>query len=489
MERLTPVRALACVALALTLSCSLAAFHGQLDDDYGSGFFGTNGAAYCGRIVTNLVEFPVSVTRLGAPMFVLEGSAGDPLVLHYTNHPPGYYALLAAGAKLFGATPLALKLTALFFHIATALCIAFFFLPARPHAAMAAGVLAAALPAASFYGFMCSAFGPSTFLAVLALLAFKRCTTHSGAGWLLRSTLFMAGFLDWNSILLIPCAIAAALIGRRWKLALDSALAGGAGLLLLLLHSLWILGSGEALLTEVARLGTGSSLAPGFIDSGWWAGLAAHLDALYGIPVMVLAAFALAWRCKLSRAETILALGPGVLLMAAFSSHALEHDYWQQALLPALTLLAGGVLGEGLASRAVLLRLAAGALLFSIALHGLMSASSRLEAALTSDGTRELARALESVTLPGDVVLLPGAHLEGIAAHTTRQVLTGFSSLEMVTHALDVRGEIVPRLGSQRLMLIVPVDWPDREFIAAIEKLAPGTAAGPVVVHSLRSPR
>ncbi len=490
MGRLTPDRALAVVAAALAVSCCLAALHGQLDGDYGSGFFGSNGAAYCGRIVTNLVEFPVSVTRLGAPLFVLEGTSNsEPLVLQYTNHPPGYYVLLAALAKPFGATPLVLKLIAVLFHVATALGLALFFLPLRPHAALATGVLAASLPAASFYGFMSSGFGPSTFLTVLALLAFRRCTTQTSAGWLLRIALFAAALIDWNSILLIPCAIGAALLTRRRKVALDCALAGGAGLLLFLLHTLWVLGGWEAVSAEVTRLTQGPHLAAGWTSLDWWHAMAAHFSALYGVPALALAAVAIPWRCKLARAELLLAAGPGVLLGVVFSSHALQHDYWLQALLPLLTLLAGGILGEGLAARTSWLRWAAVALLLSMALHGFLLASKRLGTELADDGSRDLARALESVTQCGDVVLLPQKHMEGVAAHTSRQILTGFSSLALVQIACDPTGEIIPRLGRQRLVLVLPANWPDHEFVAALETLSPGRTAGPVVVHDLSARR
>jgi hypothetical protein len=484
--RLSSEKTLGFVAAAVALSCCIAAFHGQLSPDYGSGFFSTNGAAYCGRIVTNLLDYPAEVTHLGAPLFVLEGpDRAEPLVLHYTNHPPAYYGLLAMLAAPFDGSPLALKGIAVFFHVATALGLASIFLPLRPYAALASGVLAATLPAASHYGFMCSAFGPSTLLTVLALWALTRKSDDRIARWTLRCTLVFAGMLDWNSILLIPCVVLAALGLRRPRVAAEAALLGLMGMVLMALHVRWILGSWSAIEVELTRLSSGALVASTTSTSGWWEGMWSQWESLFGAPALVLALIQLCVGREMPHALRWLALLPGLLLIALFSTHAVQHEYWSQALLPAVALLAGGLLGEGLASRFRWLRYAALSLLVILAAQGLMRASQCLARDLHPDGTREFARALDAATQPGDVVLFVEQHREGLCAHTTKQILTGFDSMEKVLLAASSTGELVPRLGNARLVLVRPRDWPDSKFTLDLERLAPSTSFGPVAIHDL----
>ena len=83
------------------------------------------------------------------------------------------------------------------------------------------------------------------------------------------------------------------------------------------------------------------------------------------------------------------------------------------------------------------------------------------------------------------MVLFVEQHREGLCAHTTKQILTGFDSMEKVLLAASSTGELVPRLGNARLVLVRPRDWPDSKFTLDLERLAPSTSFGPVAIHDL----
>ncbi|MSR75127.1 MAG: hypothetical protein EXS14_06635 [Planctomycetes bacterium] len=482
---MTPRRAVFFTGLALALSVWIAAWHGGLSNEFGSIFFGANGAGYDSRIAINLATKPLELTRFGAPWFVLE--AEQPWVQHYSNHPPGYMLLQGALYAIFGTQPLVLKLFALCVHVGTALLLMLFFLPHRPGAAAVAGVLAATLHIAAHYGFMCSAFGICTLLLSASLLLWSRHTQQGDRAslhWLCTLAFFNA-WLDWNGLVVLPCFVAAALLQRRHALAKLLALSLLAAVVALVLHCAYVLGGFDALLHEVRRLvGTGTQEARGG-NSGWWITLGNHCLTQFGWAALGLAALGFVQSTAGMRALLLLAVAPGLLLVFGLQAHAAVHEYWIQPLLPAIVLAAACGAERFLCSQRKIASLAAAAGITLIALYGLRAASTSLAVSLTPDGAQQMARAIELIAAPEDVVLLPFDYHETVGGYTDRQVIVGVDTLAEVN---DITAAIKARRPTGRVIMVLPSPWKDPAFATALEIRAPSRPHGAARVHVLLTP-
>ena len=483
---MTPRRAVILVGVALTLSLWIGAWHGALSSDFGSGFFGTNGAAYSGRIASNLATHPLSLTRTGAPWFVLR--AQEPLVLQYSNHPPGYMLLQGCLYGVCGIEPLVLKLFALLLHAGTALVLLLFFLPDRPAAAAVAGIFGATLPVAAHYGFMCSAFGPCTLLLAATLLLWRR-HGRVGDAASLRWLCLLAGFnawLDWNGLAMLPCLVVAALLQRRRALAAALGITLAASLGLLLAHCSYVLGGPSALLHEMQRLAgaTGDGLRCG--DAAWWLAMAGHLQSQFGAIALVLALGGWLLAPRELRSFALLSAAPGLLLIFALQHHAAVHDYWVQPLLPAVVWGAALACERALCLANKLVAVAAAATVAFVAVVGLMASSSSLAVSLAPDGARQIAQAVDSLATPDDTVLLPLANLENVGGYTTRQVMVGIDSVAEVD---AITASIRARRPLGRVLLLLPTPWKDPAFAMAMEVRAPSKRIGSARLHVLLAPQ
>jgi hypothetical protein len=370
------------------------------------------GGAFYSNIARNYVRYGYLETRL-APVI----NTGETLPedrRYYLTHPPLIGLAVSVAFHLFGEHEWSARLVPLAFSLASILLMYRVGLRmASRGTGLAAAAIYAFLPAEIVYGAHVDPQGPPVaFFSLLLLLAYEETRPLLAAVALILG----AGF-DWPihylAGLLAIHAFAFPSDERRW----------GAGLLAgsVLLVAMFFLYSRlvapnprqqylESTAVDAFLFWTGMRVPAGRIPGRsieaptareWLAGIGSHLDSLFTLPLLALAAFGAA--VQGARGHLWILLSWGLLHLLLFPLGAFVHDYWSIYLAPGLALAAAlGLqwIAERVARRREIFRAGSTTAICAFLLwDGIRSVDS-----LPREPVR-LGKALNAITLPDEGIL------------------------------------------------------------------------------------
>jgi 4-amino-4-deoxy-L-arabinose transferase-like glycosyltransferase len=347
------------ILLLLVIAAALAQGRG-LDDPWSHGDHNGWGGAFYSNIARNYLRYGYLETRL-APV-VSTGDLPREERRYYVTHPPFIGLSLSLSFRLFGEREWAARLVPLLFSLGSMLLL--YRLGCRLHS-KELGLVAAALFSFTPYGILYGAHvdpqgPPVTFFGLLLLIAYEERRPLVGAAALVLG----AGF-DW------PIHYLAGLLAldawysrkqeRRWSVGLlaGSFLTAASFLVYARVvaahpsHQYLQASTAESFLfwsgirVERDRIPGRPITFPTFGE--WLKRMASHLDSLYTLPLLALAAFGAAATGFRGRVPPLwIPLLWGVIHILLFPLGAFVHDYWSMYLAPGLSLAAAlGLLRVG----------------------------------------------------------------------------------------------------------------------------------------------
>ncbi len=341
--------------LILVVSATLAQGRG-IDRPWSHGDHNGWGGAFYSNIARNYVRYGYLETRF-APV-ISTGKTPPEERHYYLTHPPFIGMAVSLAFHLFGEHEWAARLVPLLFSLGSIVLV---YLLGSKILSRETGIVAAALycfePIETLYGAHVDPQGsPVTFFALLLLLAYEEGKPLVGAGALLLG----AGF-DWPihylSGLLAFHAWFFRADRKRWAVGL---LAGSFLLVTsFLLYARFVAPHPRQLYLQSTPVDSflfwsGVRVPPDRIPGRpiaaptlrvWLVRMGSHLNSLYTLPLLALAAFGALVAARGTCAPLILLLW-GLAHILLFPLGAFVHDYWSMYLAPGLALAAASGLAR-----------------------------------------------------------------------------------------------------------------------------------------------
>ena len=336
--------------LILVVAATLARGRG-IDRPWSHGDHNGWGGAFYSNIARNYVRYGYLETRF-APV-INTGNVPPEDRRYYLTHPPGIGLAVSVAFHLFGEHEWSARLVPLLFGLGSIVLV---FRIGSKIASREIGLVAVALfslaPLETLYGAHVDPQGPPVaFFGLLLLLAYEERRPLLGAAALVLGAGFdwpihyLSGLLAFHALFFRPDR-------RRWAVGLF------AGSLLLvtsfLLYARFVAPHprqqylqstpGDAFL-----FWSGVRVPPGRIPGRpietralgeWLLRMARHLDSLYTLPLLALAAFGAAFAARGGSSALSILLLWGLAHILMFPLGAFVHDYWSMYLAPGVSLAA-----------------------------------------------------------------------------------------------------------------------------------------------------
>ncbi len=309
------------------------------------------GGAFYSNIARNYLRYGYLETRF-APV-ISTGTVAREDRRYYLTHPPGIGLTVSAAFHLFGEHEWTARLVPLLFGLGSIVLV--FRLGSRI-ASRETGLLAAALfslaPLETLYGAHVDPQGPPVvFFGLLLFLAYEEKRPLLAAAALVLGAAFdwpihyLSGLLALHALFFRPDR-------RRWAVGL---LAGSLFLVLaFLLYARFVAPHPRQQYLQSTPLDSflfwsGVRVPPGRIPGrpirtptprDWLVRLASHLDSLYTVPLLALAAFGAVLAAGGASGAVRILLLWGLAHILLFPLGAFVHDYWSMYLGPGLSFAA-----------------------------------------------------------------------------------------------------------------------------------------------------
>jgi hypothetical protein len=345
------------VLLLLVIAAALVRSRG-IDRPWSHGDHNGWGGAFYSNIARNYVRYGYLETRF-APV-ISTGNSPPEERRYYLTHPPFIGLAVSVAFHLFGEHEWSARLVPLLFGLGSIVLV---FRIGSKVASRENGLVAAALfslaPLETLYGAHVDPQGlPVTFFALLLLLAYEEGRPLVGAGALLLGAGFdwpihyLSGLLAFHALFFRPER-------RRWAVGL---LAGSLILVTsFLLYARFVAPHPRQQYLQSTPFDSflfwsGVRVPPDRIPGRpietpapveWLVRMASHLDSLYTLPLLILAAFGAAASWSRGGPSSLwILLSWGLAHILLFPLGAFVHDYWSMYLAPGLALAAASGLAR-----------------------------------------------------------------------------------------------------------------------------------------------
>ena len=338
------------VLLLLVIAAALVRSRG-IDRPWSHGDHNGWGGAFYSNIARNYVRYGYLETRF-APV-ISTGNTPPEDRRYYLTHPPGIGLGVSVAFHLFGEHEWSARLVPLLFGLGS---IVLLFRIGSKIASREIGLVAAALfslaPLETLYGAHVDPQGPPVaFFGLLLLLAYEERRPILGAAALVLGAGFdwpihyLSGLLAFHALFFRPDR-------RRWAVGL---LAGSLLLVVaFLLYGRFVAPHPrqqylQSTPADAFLFWSGVRVPPDRIPGRpietptpgeWLVRMASHLDSLYTIPLLALAAIGAFFAARGASSALLILLLWGIAHILLFPLGAFVHDYWSMYLAPGLALAA-----------------------------------------------------------------------------------------------------------------------------------------------------
>lgn len=341
------------LVLLLVIAAALVRSRG-IDRPWSHGDHNGWGGAFYSNIARNYVRYGYLETRF-APV-ISTGNVPPEERRYYLTHPPFIGLAVSVAFHLFGEHEWSARLVPLLFGLGSIVLVFRIGRIGSKVASPEMGLVAAALfslaPLETLYGAHVDPQGPPvTFFALVLLLAYEEGRPLVGAGALVLGAGFdwpihyLSGLLAFHALFFRPER-------RRWAVGL---LAGS--LLLVttfLLYARFVAPHPrqqylQSTTFDALLFWSGVRVPPDRIPgrpiktpapAPWLVRMASHLDSLYTLPLLALAAFGAVIASRRPSSALLILLVFGLAHIVLFPLGAFVHDYWSMYLAPGLALAA-----------------------------------------------------------------------------------------------------------------------------------------------------